>query len=61
MHEVRYYVCIIFVYIVVYFDISTRSSQINHLNLESLRCGIVTVTKVPALTRPDITVMVDWA
>ena len=29
----RAYVCIIFVYRVVYVDMSTRSSQINHLNL----------------------------
>ena len=29
------YVYIIFVYRVVYVDMSTRSSQLNHLNLES--------------------------
>ena len=29
------YVDIIFLYRVVYVDMSTRSSQINHLNLES--------------------------
>ena len=32
----RAYVYIIFVYRVVYVDMSTRSSQLNHLNLEIL-------------------------
>ena len=35
MH-VQAYVYIIFVYRFVYVDMSTRSSQINHLSLESL-------------------------
>ena len=35
------YVYIIFVYRVVYVDMSTRSSQLNHLSLESsLRVGL---------------------
>ena len=33
------YVYIIFVYRFVYVDMSTRSSQINHLSLESITAG----------------------
>ena len=40
------YVYIIFVFRVVYVEMSTRSSQINHLNLEFLCLAVVVVVVV---------------
>ena len=42
------YVYIIFVFRVVYVEMSTRSSQINHLNLEFLCLAVVVVVVATA-------------
>ena len=51
------YVYIMFVYHVVYVDMNTRSSQLNHLNLESF-WGCVYHSKWNILYTDSITVLV---